>query len=118
MAKFAPTAHLTAIQDNWAPYYVKRVKAVLDGTWKSEDSWAGIDAGEVVMSPYWNMPYDVALMAKEAEEAVRLGVVHPFTGPISDRDGTERIPAGETASDEMMLGMDWFVKGVNGDLPK
>ncbi len=118
MAKFAPNAHLTAIQDNWAPYYVKRVAAVLDGTWKSGDSWAGIDAGEVVMSPYWNMPYEVALMAKEAEEAVRLGDVHPFTGPIMDRDGKERVAAGATAADGMMLGMDWFVKGVNGDLPK
>ena len=44
MAKFAPKAHLTAIEDNWAPYYIKRVQAALDGTWKSEDSWADIAA--------------------------------------------------------------------------
>ena len=118
MAKFAPKAHLTAIEDNWAPYYIKRVQAVLDGTWKSEDSWAGIAAGEVVMSPYWNMPYEVAVMAKQAEEAVRLGDVHPFTGPIVDRDGKERLAAGAVADDGMLLGMDFFVEGVKGDLPK
>ena len=118
MIKFAPNAHLTAIEDNWAPYYIKRVQAALDGTWTSTDTWAGMAEGDVVMSPYWNMPYEVADMAKEAEAAVRLGEVHPFTGPIVDRDGTERVAAGAVADDGMLLGMDWFVKGVKGDLPK
>ena len=118
MIKFAPKAQLTAIEDNWAPYYVKRVKAVLDGTWKSEDNWGGLADEEVVMSPYTNMPDEVKAAAEAAEEAVRSGAVHPFTGPIKDRDGTLRIPEGETADDGMMLGMDWFVEGVKGDLPK
>lgn len=118
MAKFAPTAQLTSIVDNWAPYYISRVQAVLDGTWTSKDTWDGLDAGMVVMSPYWNMPYGVAAMAKETEEAVRLGALHPFTGPITDRDGKERVPAGKTATAEQMLTMNWFVKGVKGDLPK
>ena len=118
MIKFAPKAHLTAIEDNWAPYYIKRVGAVLDGSWKSEDNWGGIADKEVVMSDYSNMPEDVAKMAEEAEEAIRTGKVHAFTGPIVDRDGKERLPAGEIASDEMLLGMDFFVEGVKGDLPK
>ncbi len=118
MIKFAPKAQLTAIEDNWAPYYVKRTKAVLDGTWESADNWGGIADEEVVMSAYTNMPDDIAAMAKEAEEAVRAGTIHPFTGPIVDRDGTERLAAGQAADDGMLLGMDWFVKGVSGDLPK
>ncbi|MEM8792912.1 MAG: BMP family ABC transporter substrate-binding protein [Pseudomonadota bacterium] len=118
MEKFAPKAQLTAIEDNWAPYYVKRAKAVLDGTWESADSWGGIAEEEVVMSPYKNMPENVKAMAKEAEQAIRSGAVHAFTGPIKDRDGEIRIKAGETASDGLLLGMDWFVEGVNGDLPK
>ncbi len=118
MIKFAPNAQLTAIEDNWAPYYIKRTKAVLDGTWESADSWGGLDVDEVVMSAYTNMPDDIAAMAKEAEDAVRSGATHPFAGPIVDRDGTERIAAGQSADDGMLLGMDWFVKGVKGDLPK
>ncbi|MEO0820743.1 MAG: BMP family ABC transporter substrate-binding protein [Pseudomonadota bacterium] len=118
MARFAPTAQLTAIIDNWAPYYVERTRAVLEGSWASGDSWKGLDADEVVMAPYANMPDAVAAMAKTAEEAIRSGTLHPFTGPISDRDGTERLAAGETASDGMLLGMDWFVEGVSGNLPK
>ena len=118
MHKFAPNSQLTAIEDNWAPYYIKRTQDVLDGTWTSSDSWEGLSTNEVVMSPYWNMPYEVAVMAKQAELGVRDGSIHPFTGPIMDRDGVERVAAGSVADDGMLLGMDWFVKGVSGDLPK
>ncbi|MGD1923705.1 MAG: BMP family ABC transporter substrate-binding protein [Paracoccaceae bacterium] len=118
MIKFAPTSQLTAIEDNWAPYYIKRVQDVLDGTWESSDSWEGLAKNEVVMAPYWNMPYEVANMAAEVEAEVRMGVRHPFAGPIVDRDGTERVPVGQNADDGMLLGMDFFVQGVSGDLPK
>jgi len=32
--KFAPRVWLTAAVYNWGPYYLKRVKAAADGTWK------------------------------------------------------------------------------------
>ena len=118
MIQFAPTKQLTAIIDDWAPYYIERTRAVLDGTWTSGDSWKGIAAGEVVMAPYTNMPDDVKAAAEKAAADVASGAVHPFTGPIKDRDGTERIAAGAVADDGMLLGMDWFVEGVLGDLPK
>jgi basic membrane protein A len=118
MIKFAPTKQLTAIMDNWAPYYIERVRAVLDGTWESGDSWSGIAEGEVAMAPYTNLPDDVKAAAEKAAADIASGAVHPFTGPIKDRDGVERIAAGATAEDGMMLGMDWFVEGVEGDLPK
>jgi simple sugar transport system substrate-binding protein len=117
MHRFGPNAQLTAVIDDWAPYYVKRVHAVLDGTWESADNWGGIDVGEVVMAPYWNMPYEVAVEAADVERAIRLGDLHPFEGPVVDRDGTERIAAGAAASDGELLGMNWFVEGVVGDLP-
>ena len=118
MGRFGPNAQLTSIVDNWGPYYVKRTKAVLDGTWESADSWGGFAAEEVVMSEYMNMPDDVKAVAEQAFEEVRSGAVHPFTGPITDRDGQLRIPEGETASDGVLLGMNYFVEGVVGDLPQ
>src|SRR5580698_4722280 len=42
MIKFGPKAQLTSIEDNWGPYYISRVKAELEGTWKSEDFWGGL----------------------------------------------------------------------------
>lgn len=117
MHRFAPNAQLTAVVDDWAPYYVDRVGKVLDGTWESSDQWEGLDSGAVVMTPYWNMPYEVALAADEVERAIRLGHRHPFDGPVTARGGEVKIPEGEAATDEMLLGMDWFVEGVVGDLP-
>ncbi len=45
MIKFGPHAQLTAIVDNWGPYYVRRIQAVMDGTWKSQSSWDGMAQG-------------------------------------------------------------------------
>ena len=33
--KFAPKSWLTAAVYNWGPYYLKRVKAAMNGTWKT-----------------------------------------------------------------------------------
>ena len=35
MVAFGPTAHLSAIVNNWGPYYVERTRAAMDGTWES-----------------------------------------------------------------------------------
>jgi basic membrane lipoprotein Med (substrate-binding protein (PBP1-ABC) superfamily) len=32
---------------NWAPYYKKAVKDVLDGTWKVEKAWWGVKDGAI-----------------------------------------------------------------------
>ena len=44
---FAPKAQLTAIVDNWGPYYIERTQAVLDGTWQSQSVWCGLKEGMV-----------------------------------------------------------------------
>ena len=118
MHEFGKDAQLTSIVDNWAPYYVDRVRAVMDETWESKDTWDGIQPGMVQMTPYSNMPYEVAKQAKETEDLIRLDRLHPFAGPIVDRDGKERVAKGETPDDGLLATMDFFVKGVSGDLPK
>jgi len=118
MRKFAPNAQITAIVDNWNGYYIDQAKAVLDGTWKSTDTWRGFDAGMTQMAPYGpRVPAEVAALGKRIEEAIRTGKLHPFTGPVKDRDGAPRIPSGSRASDKELLGMNWFVEGVQGSLP-
>ncbi|MEM9784408.1 MAG: BMP family ABC transporter substrate-binding protein, partial [Pseudomonadota bacterium] len=51
MKRFAPTVQLTAIIDDWDPYYIARTQAVMDGTWESVDVWHGLAEGMVVMAP-------------------------------------------------------------------
>ncbi|HEX2137980.1 MAG TPA: BMP family ABC transporter substrate-binding protein [Microvirga sp.] len=119
MERFAPKAQLTAIIDNWADYYVARTKAVLDGTWKSEDTWHGLAEKMVVMAPYKNMPDDVKRLAEETEEAIRTGKLHPFKCPIVRQDGAEVECKGKGAlSDEQILGMNFYVKGIDDKLPQ
>ena len=73
MIKFGPKTQLTSIMDNWGPYYIERVKAELDGTWKSEDFWGGLKSKLVVMAPYTNMPDDVKKLAMDTEAAITEG---------------------------------------------
>tara|TARA_R100000005_G_scaffold89765_1_gene60609 strand:- start:16107 stop:17183 length:1077 start_codon:yes stop_codon:yes gene_type:complete len=119
MSKFAPKAQLTAIIDNWDKYYVERTKAVLDGTWKSQDIWGGLDTGMVELSPYNEaIPEDVVALAEEARKGIIDGSIHPFTGPFKKQDGSVGAAEGETLGDDVLLGMDWYVEGVEGQLPK
>jgi basic membrane protein A and related proteins len=114
MIKFAPKAQLTAIVDNWAPHYVKSVTAVMDGSWKSGQYWGGMNDGEVAMAPFTNMPEDVAKMAAETTEAIKTGKLNPFGGKITKQDGT----VVDAVDDGMILGMNWYVKGVDDKLPQ
>ncbi len=118
MIAFAPKSQLTAIIDNWAPYYVARTKAVLDGTWESVDIWDGMAPGMVEMAPYTNLPEDVAAMAMATQAKITSGEFHPFAGPIYKQDGTMAVGDGEHLDDGTLLGMNWYVKGVDDKLPE
>jgi basic membrane protein A and related proteins len=118
MSGFGPNAQLTAIIDNWAPYYIERVQAVLDGTWESQDTWGGIDSGMVEMAPFSErIPDEVREQAQAAADAIAAGELHPFTGPINKQDGSAWLAEGETADDATLLGMNFYVEGIEGVIP-
>lgn len=113
MSAFAPTAHLTAIADDWAPYYISRAKAAIDGTWTTGDTWDGMKEGAVAMTPYnANLPADVVAAAEAVRTGIIDGTYDPFAGPIMDQSGAERVAAGGTQDDGQLLTMDWYVDGV------
>jgi basic membrane protein A len=118
MIKFGPSTQLTSIIDNWAPYYIARVKAELDGTWKQEDSWGGLASKMVVMAPFTNMPDDVKKSAEDTEAAIIAGKLHPFKCPVVDQDGkTVECKGGDHLDDGQVLGMNFYVKGVDDKVP-
>ncbi|MBK1663678.1 BMP family ABC transporter substrate-binding protein [Rhodospirillum rubrum] len=119
MTRFGPHAQLTAIVDNWNEYYIDRVKAVMDGTWKSEDTWGGLAAGMVHLAPYnAALPADVVEKAEAVRKAIVDGTLHPFAGPLKNQAGQEVVPAGQVLADDKILSMDWYIEGVQGQLPK
>jgi simple sugar transport system substrate-binding protein len=115
---FCPDAHLTAIIDEWGPYYVARAKALADGTWEPIDTWKGLDSGMVEMAPYRNMSPETKYEAIALENALRSGEIHSFEGPIYNQQGELMVAEGEVAPDGMLLGMDWYVQGIDGELPQ
>ena len=118
MIKFGPKTQLTSIMDNWAPYYIDRVKAELDGKWTSEDTWVGLKSKLVVMAPYTNMPDDVKKLAMDTETAITEGKLFPFKCPVIDQDGKEvECKGGDHLADGQVLGMNFYVKGIDDKIP-
>ncbi len=118
MIAAGPNTQLTAIVDTWGAYYIKRTQAVLDGTWKSEQIWDGLKDGILTMAPYTNMPDDVKKLAEETEAKIRSGELHPFTGPVKKQDGSEWLAQGAKSDDGTLLGMNFYVAGIDDKLPQ
>jgi basic membrane protein A and related proteins len=119
MKEYKPSPRVSSIIDNWAPYYVKRVGALLDGTYAQVDSWEGISAGEVEIGEITDaVPAEVKAEAEALRDAIGAGTYHPFTGPINKQDGSVWLADGVTAPDGDLLGMDFYVEGITGDIPK
>jgi basic membrane protein A len=118
MIKFGPKAQLTSIMDNWAPYYIDRVKAELDGKWEMSDTWGGLKSNLVVMAPYTNMPDDVKKLAEDTQAAITAGKLLPFKCPITGQDGKEvECKGGDHLADPQILGMKFYVKGIDDTIP-
>jgi basic membrane protein A len=117
MINLAPKAQLTSSIDNWAPYYVERVKAAIDGTWKSGDVWGGLKSEMLKMAAYANMPDDVKAAAQAAEDGIKNGQIVIFKGPIKDQDGNLKVEDGQALGDGDIAGMNWLAEGVEGKLP-
>jgi basic membrane protein A and related proteins len=71
------------------------------------------------MAPFTNMPDDVKKLATDTEAAIKSGALNPFKCPVIDQDGkTVECKGGANLSDEQVLGMAFYVKGIDDKLPK
>ena len=50
--KFAPKSWLTAAVYNWGPYYLKRTKAAMNGTWKTGIYYGSLKDGFTKLAPF------------------------------------------------------------------
>jgi basic membrane protein A len=119
MSKFGPKAHLASAIINWAPYYEKAIKDVLDGTWKTEQTWWGVKEGAIdLVSISDQVPAATKEKVAEIKKGLADGSFTIWKGPIKDQSGKEVLKAGETGEVKMLLGIDFYVKGVEGKLPE
>ena len=126
MKAFAPKAQLFSSVNNWTPYYITKIQQILDGKWNTGDgpdhwagdTWLGMADDYLVLSPFENMPADVADAAAKAAADIKSGKNKIFTGPIKDNSGKLRVPAGKTLNDgELFTTLDYYVEGVKGKIP-
>jgi len=74
--------------------------------------------GEVVIGEMNDaIPDDVKAEAEALIASIETGEYHPFTGPINKQDGSAWLAEGETAKDGTLLGMDFYIEGITGDIP-
>lgn len=118
MSNFGPNAHLLSVVDDWAALYIHKTQAVMDGTWKPESYWGGMAEKDIIIPAFTNMPDAVANEAQQLVDDITSGKVFPFTGPIKNQAGEIKIKAGERMPLNDLLGMNWYVEGVQGSIPK
>jgi len=119
MSEYAPSPRVSAIIDNWGPYYVERVGALMDGSYAQSDTWAGIGAGVVGIGDITDaIPAEVKAAAEAVAASIADGSYHPFTGPLMKQDGSAWLADGERADDGTLAGMNFFVEGITGEIPK
>ena len=61
---------------------------------------------------------DAGTMAEERRDAIKLGKLHPYAGPVKDQSGKVFVAAGQTYADADLKKMNFYVEGVQGSIPK
>ncbi|WP_323785809.1 BMP family ABC transporter substrate-binding protein [Thalassovita sp.] len=119
MSEYAPMPRVSSIIDNWAPYYIERTQAVIDGTWETVNTWNGIGKGMVGIGEISDaVPTEVKEHALALKASIASGEYHPFTGPLNKQDGTPWLAEGEVADDGTLAGMNFYVEGIEGTIPQ
>jgi basic membrane protein A and related proteins len=113
--KFAPTSWLTAAIYDWSVYYVPRVKAAMNGTWKTGFYYGGLKDKFVGLAPYGPKvtAKTKAAIAKKKKALIN-GTFYEFTGPLYDQSGKLRVKKGKRLTVKELYAMNWLVKGTIG----
>jgi basic membrane protein A and related proteins len=118
--KFAPKQWLTAATYDWGPYYVKRIKAAMAGTWKPGFYYGTIKDGFTGLAPFGpNVSAKTkAAIAKKRADLVS-GKFAVLQGPPYDQKGKLMVPKGKRLKVlPDLYSMQWLVKGVEGSVSK
>ena len=115
--KFAPKSWLTAAVYNWGPYYLRRVKAAMAGTWKPGFYYGSIKDGFTGLAPYGprvdarDEGRDRRRRSRDRERHV-LRVHRSALRPERQAARAEGQAKLTRATD--LYAMNWLVKGVIG----
>jgi basic membrane protein A and related proteins len=122
MRKVAPDAQIAAVSHQWGAYYTSRVKAAMDGSWKSGNVWGGIREGMIRVDSFGpQVPAKVQAEVNTAQRAIAAGKLKPFAAgkqDVLDNEGRVLIAKGSAMTDAQILTMNALVAGVQGKIAK
>jgi basic membrane protein A len=116
----APKQWQTAAVYNWGPYYLKRVKAAMNGTWKPGFYYGTIKDGFTSLAPYGpKVSAKTKRLIAAKRQAIVSGKFHVFQGPLYDQKGKLMVPKGKHLKVlPDLYSMQWLVRGVIGNVSK
>jgi basic membrane protein A len=120
MTAYGPKAHLASAIINWAPYYIKTTREVLDGTWKTSPTkiWWGAKEGAIdIVSISDKVPAAIKSKVDTVKSGLKDGSFVIWKGPIVSNEGKEVLKKDEAADDKWLDAITFYVKGVEGKVP-
>ncbi len=118
MTAYGPKAHLGSAVINWAPYYIKATRDVLDGSWATAQNWWGVKEGAIdLVSIAEDVPADIKAKVDAAKAGLKDGSFVIWKGPIVDNTGKTVLDKDAVADDKFLTGINFYVKGVDGQVP-
>jgi basic membrane lipoprotein Med (substrate-binding protein (PBP1-ABC) superfamily) len=112
--RLAPKGWITGLGFTWGKFMTQTAQSVIDGTFKPGFVRQGIAEGMMAVAPFGpSVPADTQKLVNDAVASLANGF-NPFTGPIKDNKGVERIAQGEAWGGDKMGNFDWYVEGVIG----
>lgn len=112
----APNANIASAVWNWGPYYVKVMQSIIDGTFKGENYWGGMDEGVVDIVVTANAPAGAQALVDEYKAKLLDGSWDVFTGPLTDNQGNVVVAGGEVMTDAQLLEMTWLNSNIIGSV--
>ncbi|RCK80376.1 MAG: Nucleoside ABC transporter, periplasmic nucleoside-binding protein [Candidatus Ozemobacter sibiricus] len=141
MGRFGPNSAVSGQLVDWTGLYEMLVTSIREGRFEGKDHWwlmkegaaaIGAEPGQPINPKFVEVLKKIEhtdpvlgktnihdLVMKRIEQMTDATVsFDPFTGPIKDNTGQERIKAGERATHDQLWTIDWYVDNVVGSVPK
>lgn len=118
MSKYGKKAQIGIVEHRWGDFYIKKINQVLNGTWKSSSLWYGLKQGLVDFKITTKIDSKLRENIEARKEDIISGKFNIFSGEIYTQDGVLKVKKGDKLSDKELLSMDYFVQGVDGQMPK
>ncbi|NML32349.1 BMP family ABC transporter substrate-binding protein [Paraburkholderia antibiotica] len=114
MRQYAPKATICSSVWVWDKFLVPEIRKIQAGNWQPPANGALVemkDGGTDIVGFGNAVPADKRAIITAERDAIIKGK-QIYAGPLSSRDGVQRVAAGQVLSDPDLWKMDWFTKDV------